>query len=419
MVLDAVRHGHGGGVRLSQLSAGALAVNKPLIVHNHYLQRGGEDVVFETESALLRDHGHQVLHYTLDNRAVAGMGAVSLFTKTLWNSATYRDLTRCIRDRKPDLVHFHNTFPLVSPSAYYAVKRAGLPVVQTLHNYRLVCPEARFFRDGRVCELCLRKRIAWPAVRYGCYQNSRPASAAVTAMLSLHHALGTWRTKVDRYIALTEFARAKFCAGGLSPEKVAVKPNGLARDPGAGPGGGGYVLFAGRLSPEKGIDTLLDAWPHVPGKLSLKIAGDGPLVEMAAQRASALEHVEFLGQRTHDEVLDLMRHAEALVVPSRWYEGFPMTVVEAFATGLPVVASRLGGLTELIRHGETGLHFDAGNTAGLAAQIRQVCVHADHAGRMRAGARREFERKYAARRNYESLVEIYQAVLAEKRGRTA
>jgi glycosyltransferase involved in cell wall biosynthesis len=389
----------------------------PLLVHNFYRQPGGEDQVFAVEHDMLHAKGHKVIRYTVHNRFIELMGKLSLFGKTLWNRLSYKEILRVIHEEKPDVVHFHNTFPLVSPAAYYAAKRAGVAVVQTLHNYRLLCPEARFFRGNSACELCLKKRFTWPAVRYACYQNSRANSAAVTAMLALHRAIGTWKNKVDSYIVLTEFARWKFCEGGLAPEKMTVKPNCLVEDPGPGRGEGGYALFVGRLSPEKGIDTLLDAWSLLKEKAALKIVGEGPQVHQIVERIQHLDGVEYVGKKTHDEVLELMKGARLIVVPSLWYEGFPMTMVEAYAAGLPVVASEVGGLSELVRHGETGLHFPAGDVAALAERLSHLQEHPDKLAHMRHEARREFENKYTAQRNYEMLIDIYEKAIARTKKR--
>jgi glycosyltransferase involved in cell wall biosynthesis len=386
-------------------------VIKPLLVHNYYRQPGGEDVVFAVESSLLSSRGHTVLRYTLHNRSVELLGTFSLFFRALWNRHTYKELLHLIRTEAPDVVHFHNTFPLISPAGYHAAKRGGAAVVQTLHNYRLLCPEARFFRGGTTCELCLKRSVPLPAVRYKCYQGSYLRSAGVSAMLALHRLIGTWKNQIDAHVVLSDFARRKFCEGGFPPDKIAVKPNCLVDDPGQGRGDGGYILFVGRLSPEKGLETLLQAWPLLETHARLKIVGDGPLAHDAMQRVQRFETVEYLGRKTHDDVLALMKGAQALVVPSLWYEGLPMTVVEAYATGLPVVASRLGGLAELVRDGETGLHFRAGDAADLAARLAPVLGNADHLQRMRREARREFEAKYTAERNYKLLIEIYEKAI--------
>jgi len=247
-----------------------------LLIHNSYQQAGGEDRVFEFEVRLLQSNGHRVYRYQDHNRRIPDLGRMELAWGTIWNANSYREVTALIRSERIGLVHAHNTFPLISPSVYYAARRAGVPVVQTLHNYRLLCPDAKLMREGKSCEDCLGRRIAWPGVARGCYQHDRRATAVVAAMTTTHWALGTWSTGIDRYIALTEFARSKFIKGGLPAGKIAVKPNFIDPDPGCGGGEGDYVLFVGRLSPEKGITTLIDAWAKLPCPVPLRVIGDGP-----------------------------------------------------------------------------------------------------------------------------------------------
>lgn len=392
---------------------------KVLLVHNYYQQPGGEDQVFATESALLEAHGHSVVRYTVHNDRVAEMNPLSLVQSTLWNKTVYRELRALICRERPQVAHFHNTFPLISPAAYYAAKAEGVPVVQTLHNYRLLCPSQGgiFLRKGEVCEDCLGKFFPWPGVVHNCYRNSKAGTAVHAMMLSLHRSMQTWTKMVDVYIALTEFARQKFIQGGLPAEKILVKPNFVYPDPSPGEGQGGYALFVGRLSPEKGIDTLLAAWERLEGNVPLKIVGDGPLgvqVDKAAQRVPG---VEWLGRLPKTQVLALMKDAHILLFPSLWYEGFPMVIAEAFAVGLPVVASKLGSMSSLITPGRTGLHFHPGNPEDLAAHVEWSLTHSAELNQMRQESRAEFETKYTAEQNYQVLMEIYDRVCCTHGGR--
>lgn len=382
-----------------------------IVCHNFYQEPGGEDQVFRDEAALLEDAGHAVTRYTVHNDAVKRLGALSLVGKTLWNREAAGEIAELVRRHRAEVVHFHNTFPLISPAAYSAARSAGAAVVQTLHNYRLACPNAMFFRDGRPCEDCLGKAVPWPGVAHACYRGSRAASAATAGMLAFHRLRGTWRDDVDAYVALTDFARGKLVRAGLPADRVVVKPNFARPDPGPGGGSGGYALFVGRLAPGKGLEIVLQAWAEHRPPLPLKVVGDGPLGDLVRQASESCRAVQWLGRRPLDEVYQLMGEAAALVLPSVWYEGFPKALVESFAKGTPVVASRLGSLAELVGHGRTGLHFEPGDAADLAAQVRRVASSPDEAAHMRREARREFERKYTAEWNLDLLLAVYESAV--------
>ena len=393
---------------------GNLCPMKILAVHNRYQRPGGEDQVFVDETALLEARNHRVLRCEVHNDQVEHMNPLTLAKTTVWNTSAYRGLGALIRRERPDVVHFHNTLPLVSPAGYYAAKAEGVPVIQTLHNYRLLCPVALFFRDGGVCEDCMGKAVPWPGVVHGCYRGSRAASGVVATMLTVHRALRTWARMVDVYVALTAFARDKFVEGGLPVGKIAVKPNFVAPDPGQGQGGGGYALFVGRLAPEKGTGTMLAAWDRLGKGIPLKIVGDGPLKDEVARAAATRTNVEWLGHRPVADVHALMKKADMLVFPSEWYETFGRVAAEAFATGTPVVAANIGAVAELVEHGRTGLLFRPGDQEDLAAQIGWALSHPAELRRMRGEARAEFEAKYTAERNYLALMEIYRAALARE-----
>lgn len=359
-------------------------------------------------------HGHRVLRYTAHNDQVAKMSRSSVAQATIWNQAVYSELRAFIRKEQPQVAHFHNTFPLISPAAYYAARAEGVPIVQTLHNYRLLCPNALFFREGRVCEDCLGKSFPWPGIVHACYRESRPASGTVAAMLTTHRALRTWKKAVDLYIALTDFAREKLVEGGLPSDRIIVKPNFVHPDPGAGEGRDNYVLFVGRLSREKGVDTLLAASEQFGKGVRLKLVGDGPLAPMVAKAARRNE-VEWLGRQPKDRVISMMKDARALIFPSLWYEGFPMVIAEAYAVGLPVIASDLGSMSSLVDHGRTGLRFRPGDPKELAAQVERALTHPDEVSRMRRETRARFEAEYSAERNYEALLEIYERATGNRR----
>jgi glycosyltransferase involved in cell wall biosynthesis len=374
-----------------------------LAIHNYYQQAGGEDEVYRSEAALLQVRGHSVVRYQEENARIASAFATGL-TAT-WSRSSYRGLQAAARSRQPDLAHFHNTFPLISPSAYYAVKSVGLPVVQTLHNYRLLCPAATFLRNGTVCESCLESRSLLPALRHRCYRGSLPGTTAIAAMLAIHRAVGTWQRMVDVYIALSEFARRKFIDGGLPPERIAVKPNFLGVDPGPGDGQGDYALFVGRLSEEKGIRVLARTWQNLTD-VPLVVVGGGPLESIEWPVG-----VTVLGNQPREKVFSLMRAARVLVFPSIWYECAPMTIMEAMACGLPVIASDLGSIPEFVDNHRTGLLFRPGDAEDLARQVRWAWEHPEELRAMRTAARREYEQKYTAERNYRLLIDIYEQAI--------
>ena len=378
-------------------------------VHNRYKIRGGEDECFEAEVSLLRGKGHTVNLFEETNDRLEEIGKVHGLVKTLWSNETYRLAKQMLTKHPYNVVHVQNSFPLISPSIYYAAKDRRVPVVQTLHNYRLLCPNAQFFREGRPCEDCLQKPVPIPSIVHACYRNSRPATVAVATMLTLHRLLHTWTETVDRYIALTEFAREKFIQGGIPAEKIAVKPNFVA-DPGVGSGRGGYALFVGRLSEEKGINLLLRSWQQIGKTMPLKIVGDGPMRPQVLEAAQTIPGVEWLGRRSLAEVYHLMKEAAFLVFPSVWYEGLPRTIVESFATGTPVIAADLGAMSRLITSGKTGLHFTAGSEESLIAQVEWAATHPQDFAQMRQQARMEYKDKYTAEANYEQLMQIYGSV---------
>lgn len=386
-----------------------------LMLHNYYQQPGGEDESFAAEADVLERHGHAVSRFTLHNDAIASMNHLEVGLRTVWNPAGYRAVADRIREFRPDVMHAQNTFPLISPAAVYAARRAGVPVVMSVRNYRLFCVGATFFRDGRTCEDCLGRALPIPGVRHGCYRGSKLGSASVALMLAAHRALGTWTRRVDVFVALSEFTRAKCVESGLPADKVVSKPNFLKSDPGVGDGGGGYALFVGRLAKEKGLGTLLEAWRRLDGVMPLKVVGDGP---MAPLLADAPPGVEWLGRRKAAETLELMQGARVLVFPSEWYETFGRVAIEAFACGTPVIAARIGAVAELVEDGRTGLTFTPGDADDLADKVRRIGADGEAYARMRLSARAEYESRYTAERNYRLLTAIYDRALAG-RGRVA
>jgi glycosyltransferase involved in cell wall biosynthesis len=398
---------------------------KIISVHNRYVQPGGEDQVFESEARLLREFGHDVTQVeeqtVYPNRVVKKLGVA---VDCIWSRRWYNQFRQKLKELRPDVVHIHNFFPLISPSIYYACRREKVPVVQTLHNYRLLCSNAEFYREGKVCEECLQHGLL-RGVQYGCYQGSKLGTAALASMLGVHRRLHTWSTMVDCYVALTEFARQKMIEGGLPAERIRVKPNFVLPDPGpkwtnptsSDSGEGGYALFVGRLVQSKGVLSLLKAWENI-SHIPLKIAGDGPCRQQieAALKGGKPSSVSYDGRLSRQDTLATMRGARFLIFPSEWYEGFPVTIAEAFACGIPVICSRLGSMQEIVSDGRTGLHFEAGNTRDLAEKVQWAWQHPREMDAMGRNARQEFEKKYTAARNIEMLDAIYEFALRARSG---
>jgi glycosyltransferase involved in cell wall biosynthesis len=396
-----------------------------LLGHNYYRSSApsGEDAVFENERRLLEDAGAVVTAFIRRNDDLQERGPSSrlrIGLETTWSRSAYRELSEMIRKERPDIAHFHNTFPQISPSAYAACQKLRVPVVQTLHNYRLICAGALLHRDGHPCEDCVEGGALLgllPGLRHRCYRGSLLATGALTLMLAANRALGSYSEGVDRYIALTKFAASRFKAGGLPADRFTVKPNFLPDPPQVGAGQGGYAVYVGRLSAEKGVLTLLRAWRSM-GRFPLKLLGNGPLAqEMRRICDDEGLNVEFLGFRPREDVKRVVADAAVQIVPSEWYEGFPMAVLEAFACGTPVVATQIGSLDEIVQEGVTGAKFPVGDAAGLAAAVWRLTADGNRLVTMRHAAREAFDRSYTAERNIEQLLAIYRDVLAERRSR--
>ncbi len=359
----------------------------------------------EAEAELLRARGHSVSVYSANNATITTMGKARLVANTVWSTSSASEIKRQAHESRATIFHVHNTFPLISPSVYWVAESIGVPVVQTLHNFRLLCPQAMFLRNGGVCEDCLGK-APWRGAVHGCYRESKAQSAVLASMLGVHRMIGTWQRKVTRYIALNEFCKAKFIEGGLPANKLRVKPNFV--DVPALPDGlqRAGLLFVGRLSVEKGVVALAQASLSIPSG-SLCVVGSGPdSAELAASPGTRM-----LGHQHAAGVNSAMRIALALVVPSIWYENFPRTIVEAFGNGLPVIASRIGALAEIVEDGVTGLLFPAGDAQALAERMNWALAHPHEMQAMGQNARARYEALYSPEVNYRQLMGIYREAI--------
>lgn len=375
-----------------------------LIVHNRYIHPGGEESVVESEAKMLAVHGVAVRRCEEDNHGLIGQSLFQTAVDAFWSRRSVRRLEREIVSFKPDVVHVHNFFPRISPAVFWAARRLGVPTVMTLHNFRYACAQGMLLRNGRICELCLGRSGHW-GVWHRCYRGSLLQTLVLVASFGLHKALGTFNSKVCRYIALNEFCRDKFIVAGIPEEMLAVKPNFVDLPKmEQRPRNGG--LFVGRLSPEKGLDTLLAALELLPA-FGFTVVGDGPMVD----RILKVKRVEALGWLSSDCVRQAMLGAAYLVVPSLWYETFGLVVVEAFACGLPVIASRHGALAEIVEDGVTGLLFEPGNADALAEALSWAETHPNEMRAMGQNALGVYQSRYSPEVNFEILINIYQEAI--------
>lgn len=387
-----------------------------LLVHNTYQRPGGEDRVFETEATLLERAGHRVLRYVRDNDDVGTIGSVALLRQAVWSSRTYRDVRTLVESEGVDVVHVHNTLPLVSPSVFRAAHDAGAATVHTLHNYRMVCPNALLMRGGALCHDCVGKRLALPAVQHACYRGSRAATAVLAGTTALHRLVGTFEREVDRYIVLSRFARDLFVEGGLPADRISVKPNALERTMPLGAGGAG-ALFAGRLDAGKGLNVLLDAWASDPALPRLRIAGDGPMADLARDASASDPRITFLGWQDAGAMATLVSEASMVILPSTCYEGWPLVAVEAMASGTPVVASRHGAFPEMVEEGRSGRLFTPGSAPDLAAAVHALQADPGLGSVRRQTAYASYHARFAVDMLTERLVDIYREAMAVATGR--
>ena len=390
---------------------------KVLIAHNRYrsAQPSGENAVVDDEARLLAAHGCDVELVQVRSDEIADWPAQKkalLPARTVWSRTGRRIVADAIERFGPDVVHVHNTFPLLSPTALRAARASGAAVVATLHNFRPLCGAATFERDGKVCTSCLG-RTPLPGIVHGCYRDSRLATVPLAAMIATHRVVGTWRNSVDRYVVPSEFARSLYVRAGWAPERLLVKPN-TAPDPGLVRTGAGRGFVAlSRFSHEKGLDTLLDAWRTAAIDEPLTLIGAGDLDGELRARAHGLRNVEFTGQLSQRDALGRLAGARALVVPSRWFEVFPRTVVEAYALGVPVIASHIGSLADIVEDGVTGLHFEVDSPAALAASLRALASGDALTTQLGRQARRHYEDELAAGPSTQRLLAVYGEALAQ------
>jgi glycosyltransferase involved in cell wall biosynthesis len=390
-----------------------------LAIHNFYQQAGGEDESVKQQIRVLESRGHDVYWFSRHNNEIPNFSLPRKFSLLLvptWSIRSYRDISEALTRISPDVAHFHNFFPLISPSAHHACARKGIAVVQTLHNYRLLCSNGLLYRQHEICEECISNDL-WRGIYHGCYRRSRLQTAPVALMLALHRLLRTWNRAVDVFIAPSEFSRHKLCVGGISESKIQVSPDFLLEDPGPSNDRREYAVFVGRLGQEKGLCTLLQSWEGLP-RVPLKIIGDGPLRSWIEEYITRkrMSQIEVLGNVAHSIVIEHLKKAFFLIMPSSIYETFGRVIIEAYAAGTPVIASRIGAIRELVREERTGLLFEPGSITDLSAKVRNALENPAKLRIWGLEARLEYEEKYNAEKYYQRLMEIYHlAMVAAQR----
>jgi len=362
----------------------------------------------------MADAGHEIITYFRSNsELLPGLtGRAAAARRLLWSRDVKREISQLLLREKPDVAHVHNTFLMISPSVFLACRKANVPVVHTLHNYRLLCPGGNLLRDGKVCRECITGSLL-SSVAHGCYRGSRSMTAAVATGVAFHRTRGTWTREVDRFLAPSEFVRKVYVSAGLPSHLIAVKPH-FVYDPGPNEKVGEYAIYVGRLSPEKGVRTLINAWRRASLRIPLVVVGDGPLRPELEAEAPAC--VTFLGALPSEQTIAVMKRARFLIFPSECFETFGIAIAEAFACSVPAVCSRLGAMEEMVEDGQTGLQFAPGDTADLAAKVSWAWANSREMARMGAEARRTYEARYSPARNRYLLESVYYRAIEERHG---
>ncbi|GAB4131255.1 MAG: glycosyltransferase [Raineya sp.] len=385
-----------------------------LQIHNLYTKKGGEDITIEAEKNLLLSKNHIVEQLFFDNKSIHGTEKLKFFYKSLYNLKAQEIVREKIRHFQPDVIHIHNLFYVASPSILYEIQKQKVPIVLTIHNFRLICAGALLLRNGQVCELCIQKKFPLAGIQHKCFQNSALKTAQLTLITGLHKLLGTWQNKVDTYITLTEFVKNKLVHSSLQlpEEKIQIKPN-FAPDKGFSrlEERADFFLFVGRLSQEKGIKILLEATKIYD--FHLEIIGEGAMANIVKEYAHNNPKITYHGFQGTDFIIEKMKQCKALLFPSVWYEGMPLTIMEAFSTGTPIIISDIDNLNQMVGNGYDGLHFKTADSKDLAEKIYYFEQNATPV--FYENARKTYETLYSPEKNYQKLMEIYQKVIDLKK----
>jgi glycosyltransferase involved in cell wall biosynthesis len=377
---------------------------KILMLHNAYKIRGGEDISTKNEFEMLKEAGHDVELVIFDNSDINGFfKTIKTAAQSIWNHKIYKWIRKEIRDKKYDIVHIQNNFPLISPSVYLACNKENVPVIQSIRNYRLICPSANLYRNGSLCTDCVNKKIKYPAIIHKCYKDSYLASAAVSLTFSIHAILGTWNKQVTKFITVSSFVKDKLVIGGVDSSKIVVKPNFLSpinsdfrikvleRK---------YILYVGRISNDKGIGFLDRFLEKYDLGVDILAIGEG-------EHSSYSNRINFLGKKSLVEIYSYMQQAECVLIPGEWPEPFGRVAVEAMANSTPIIASRTGGLTELVFDGINGFTFDSGNMEQLHSLIIKILAEGELSEGLGLNGLNIFNDKYGSQKNYQVLMNTY------------
>lgn len=382
-----------------------------LMVHNFYQIGGGEHTVYKNEVEMLRENGHEVIEYTRSNDELKNsiLKLLLLPFITIWSFKTYFEVKKIVKKYKIDIVHCHNTFPLISPSVYYAAMSENIPVVQTIHNFRFLCPCGVFYRNGKICEECVEKRSFIPSIKYRCYRNSKIQTLVVALMLSIHKKLGTYK-KIN-YIFLTEFNKQKFKnLIDINGKNVFIKPNFVKSS---------LVLkkenlkekifvFASRLEENKGIKFLIEQWEKLPENYKLHIYGSGALEKFVQEKIFNKKNIKYYGFKSHTMVFEDLKNAMAMIFPSLWYEGYPMIIAESFSIGCPVISTNIGNEADIVLESKGGVIFDPKDKNGLIEAIEKI-IKSNLT--YRENAKIYYEKFLSKEKNYNFQNEIYQKIM--------
>jgi glycosyltransferase involved in cell wall biosynthesis len=386
---------------------------KILLIHNFYQISGGEDSVFKNEKELLQANGVDVDTYTVHNDSInSSLSKILIIFSSVFNVAMFFRFYKYLSESKPDIVHVHNFFPIISPSIFWVCKMKNIPVVHTLHNFRIVCPTATLMFDGKVTERSITHN-SWWAIKKAVYKNSAVGTASLAAMIEFNKRIGTWNRAVTKLIALTDFAKQKYIEAGIIEKNIIVKPNFVNDSMQPNFYKEKYAIFVGRISEEKGIENLLKTWEEID--YPLIVIGDGPLREILLKNSNS--DVIYKGKLNKKQVLKLVSNAKFLIMASTWYEGLPMVLVEALSVATPCIVPRLGGMASVVKDDICGLCYQPNNVEDMRAKIQMLIDDQELAIRLSQGAYKEFMEHYTSNQNYRQLICIYKQAIQEVSGK--